>query len=149
MRQNKAKREIPLKLHNEEAHLLQKQTIKLMLLADDEDEDMEVLKMLASQEERQSSLFRDILSEIASQASGMAPERAKSLHDNLLKLADVLSRRQQAMRSYTCLGKVIISADSNSRFETIDISPASEVVKVANALASVAKTAVVAVHGGN
>ena len=146
-RDRKLGRDWPIARNNEQVYMLEKQVIRLMILADDAGEDAALMRIVAGQEEHDSWSFADVLEAIGAEARRMTQTRAKGFYQDLLKIADHLARKGEGIKSYACKGQAVVTPNDNSRFRTVRADPVEVIVKTMNRLAPVAQMAAINLTG--
>ncbi|KKN68304.1 hypothetical protein LCGC14_0452600 [marine sediment metagenome] len=135
-RQEKLQEDRLVKIHNSQVTRLQKQTIYLMLLADQRAYDEKLLDWMAVAEKKRLWSYAIILGGIRSASETMTRDRAAWFYGKLMK---IWRPRDTKKYTYTDPGEVTLEAAANSAFATHDDRPARRVLQTINILATQAK----------
>ena len=135
-RREKIGRERAIALHNEQVYELELSFLRLMLLADDTEEDKRVIAKLTAEENRGSYLYVGIIDTIVESAGTMSTARAKYFYDELKKLGE---RLRWERKEYIHLGRPLLNPAGNSDFARKTDYPGRLLLKAVNKLAAKAQ----------
>jgi len=142
LRQEKIRRELPVARNNEQAYKLDITCVRLMLLAEDAEQDKLVMGKLVEEGNRGSYLFADIINAITASARHMSASRAKYFYEELRKLGE---RLRWERKDYVHPGQARLNPAGNSDFAPRRDYPGRLLLGAVNKLASKAQMPEVAI----
>ncbi|HOD84515.1 MAG: hypothetical protein BWX88_02348 [Planctomycetes bacterium ADurb.Bin126] len=139
----KLDKETPIKLHNEQVSQLQTLLFNLMVLANDQNEDTELFKLMGNAETRGWWTYAEIAEVFRGETHRMVPERAKALY--LLferrwnELREQMEQQKLKVKEYVDYGEVELRATDNSVFKVHKENPCPRLLRTINFLAPMAR----------
>ncbi len=135
-RRERQEKEDQVRLYNEQVCDLEKTLFRLMVLADQPNEDRSLVLLMADLERKGQWNYADALAAITAQAAKMPQQRAASYYNPLLRLGSPLRYVKRKYRDYTSMKA---EHGKNSTFTEQDDYPGVRLLSAVNALANQAK----------
>lgn len=135
-REAKLARERVILLHNRQVFRLETMTVKVMVLADDPEEDRKIIAMLTAAEKQGSWAYAEIVAILRAQAGKVSPQRAEFFYDALSLLGEKLHWER---KSYTHPCDAALKANENSTFVKKAGYPGVRLLGTANQFAPAAR----------